>query len=958
MSGNSLRRVPAAVTLLLILIFSLLTGMGIEAGSFELSRPALASTGPDLTITAIMLSPELPKTGETVTISIIVENQGTDSADSSRLTGTLDGEEVLSVWLAPLTSGASITETFTWQAEVGDHCFIAFADANDVVDESDETNNSAIIHFSTLAADLIVKAITWTPQSVSVGDTVTFAVLIENAGAKISAWSSVEVLIDGISRGQYNVPRIPPGDNATTSFSWKTRAGEHLISAVVDPFNKIPENDETNNELSVSYSTAYPDLVINDITWSPSMIFTNSAVRFSVEVGNIGPGKSNPALFAFFINDDCRYTVLCNQINANSTTSQTFDLKLGEGEHSIRAVIDCDNRIIEADETNNERIVDLIMGGPDLTLFINHVEPNYRQKGDTVTVEIVVHNIGKAQAEPCQLDYYLDGELVKQRNIEAMEAGSSISDEYVYTVQSASHKLKVMVDPENLITEVDETNNVKEIDLNNDVGTDLVLADISVSPESPNIGERVDITATVKNTGSGPASYSYVAFYIDGAENALSQISYLNSGEETSTTFNWTAQAGTHTVKIVADSSDWVNEDNEDNNEKTITVTTKTPDLAISSISWSPLVPAPGDTVTFTATVKNLGIAQADEFCLQYLVDGLSKGTHSIAALGIGDSRVKEFFWIAEPGLHEVTIAIDYENKIAEIDENNNNLTLGFPPPDIAIVSFSSSTTNPRDGEKITLDLMITNQGPGKSAPSRIQIDVDDVPLAVVDIAGLGPNETAQQSFSWQAESGQHTIKATADISNAVWETDERNNEKSLELTVLSGREPESPSGSTEVTIPSSEASNPLADVHASITGKVTDIEIGGYLILTMRAANAGSTDVHFDANLVLPDGMSVVSPDSELTGDNTYAINLSLEAGKDEQSDIYIESIRNGSFIIKGQFAPNSASMQSFSIPVTVRDKHNGLWQLFDNGFYWIAAIVGAVIIIFFVILAYSKNS
>ena len=956
MSGNSLRRVSAAVTLLVMVIFSLLTGMGIEAGSFKLSHPALASTGLDLTITAIILSPELPKAGETLTISIIVENHGTDNADSSLLTGTLDGEEVLSVWLTPFASGASVTRTVTWQAEIGDHCFIAFADANDVVDESDETNNSAVIHFSTLAADLIVKAITWTPQSVSVGEMVTFAVLIENAGSIISAWSSVEVLIDGTSRGQYDVPRILPGDNVTTSFSWKTRAGEHLISAVVDPFNKIPENDETNNKLSVSYSTAYPDLVINDITWSPSIIFPGSAAKFTIEVGNIGPGKSNPALLAFFINDNCQYTVLCGQISANSTVSQTCDLTLGEGKHSIRAVIDYDNRIIEADETNNERIVDLIMGGPDLTLFVDRVEPNYRQKGDIVTVRIALHNIGRAQADQCQIDYYLDGELVKQRNIGAMEAGSSIFDEYSYTVQSASHKLKVMVDPENLIMEEDETNNIKEIDLNNDVGTDLVLADISASPESPNIGEGVDITATIKNIGSGPASYSYVAFYIDGTENAISQINYLNSGEEISTTFNWTAQAGTHTLKVVADSSDWVNEDNEDNNEKTITITTKTPDLAISSISWSPLVPAPGDTVTFTATVKNLGIAQADEFRLQYLVDGLSKGMHSIADLEIGGSRVKEFFWIAEPGLHEVIIAVDYENKIAEIDENNNNLALGFPPPDIAIVSFSSSTTNPRDGEKIIIDLTITNQGPGKSAPSRIQIDVDDVPLAVVDMAGLGPNETAQQSFSWQAESGLHTIKATADISNAVWEIDERNNEKSLVLTVLSGREPEGLSGSPEVTIPSSEASNPLADVQASITGKITDIEIGEYLILTMRVANVGNTDVHFDANLVLPDGMSVVSPDSELTGDNTYAINLNLEAGKDEQSDIYIDSIRDGSFIIKGQFAPNSASMRSFSIPVTVRDKNNGLWQLFDNGFYLIVVVVGVVIIIFLMILAYSK--
>jgi hypothetical protein len=331
---------------------------------------------------------------------------------------------------------------------------------------------------------------------------------------------------------------------------------------------------------------------------------------------------------------------------------------------------------------------------------------------------------------------------------------------------------------------------------------------------------------------------------------------------------------------------------------------------------------------------------------------------HSIAALEIGGSRVKEFFWVAEHGFHEVTLAVDYENKIVEIDESNNNLKIGFPPPDIAVVSFSSSATEPRAGDRIILDLEITNQGPGKSAPNRIQIDVDDVPLAAVDIAGLEPDATAQQSFSWQAESGVHTIKATADISNAVWEIDEKNNEKSLELTVLSQQEPENPSGSPEVTIPGSGTNNSLSAVQASITGKITDVKIGKYLILTIKATNEGTTDAQFDANLVLPDGMRIVSPDSEPTGDNTYTIRLNLEAGKEKQWDIHIKPIRDGSFIIKGQLAPNSDAMQSFSIPVTVSDKNNGLSQLFGNSFYLIAAIGGIVIAIFLVILAYSRHS
>ena len=79
---------------------------------------------------------------------------------------------------------------------------------------------------------------------------------------------------------------------------------------------------------------------------------------------------------------------------------------------------------------------------------------------------------------------------------------------------------------------------------------------------------------------------------------------------------------------------------------------------------------------------------------------------------------------------------------------------------------------------------------------------------------------------------------------------------------------------------------------------------------------------------------------------------------GKDEQEDIYIEAIHDGSFIIEGQFTPNLASTQSFSIPVAVKGEKDGSGQLFDNGFYVIGAMVGVFITLFLIILVYTRHS
>ncbi len=104
---------------------------------------------------------------------------------------------------------------------------------------------------------------------------------------------------------------------------------------------------------------------------------------------------------------------------------------------------------------------------------------------------------------------------------------------------------------------------------------DLTLnsSDISFSSSSPTEGDSVTISATIHNTNDTNADNFTVELLVDGVFQANNTLTVGNNSQDT-TQFSWTSVQGTHTVKIVADTDDVIDELNETNNNasKQITV--------------------------------------------------------------------------------------------------------------------------------------------------------------------------------------------------------------------------------------------------------------------------------------------------------------------------------------------------------------------------------------------------
>jgi hypothetical protein len=101
---------------------------------------------------------------------------------------------------------------------------------------------------------------------------------------------------------------------------------------------------------------------------------------------------------------------------------------------------------------------------------------------------------------------------------------------------------------------------------------DLTVDSISFTPTSPTEGNNVKINTNIKNTGEYGATHFTVEFKLDGNFSS-SKIISLSANESTDLEFTWySAQEGSHTIEIIADSDNNISESNEDNNEKSTSI--------------------------------------------------------------------------------------------------------------------------------------------------------------------------------------------------------------------------------------------------------------------------------------------------------------------------------------------------------------------------------------------------
>ncbi|OGO30532.1 MAG: hypothetical protein A2Z29_11165 [Chloroflexi bacterium RBG_16_56_11] len=778
-----MKRVPAKSLLSAVLIFSVII-TGIAWAGLINPRASAATSGIDLVVENISLSPANPVIADTVSITVTIKNSGTELAPDSYVVCYVDASILSTQAVAPLAAGTMTTKTFTWQAQPGLHTVKATADSSELVPETDETNNTRTFTFTTLAPDLFVESLSWSPVNPSRNDKVTFSITVKNQGNAKSAQTNVNFFIDASSKGYQNIAALDPETAATVTYEWYAPSGQHDLRTVVDESNIVKESDENNNEYSLAFSTYPPDLIIQSITWSPQNPSKNDQVTFTITVKNQGNGRSDSCFLGYYFDEQYQAAFPIASLAAGATAQLTVTKTITATSHSLRAVIDLYKEVLESDNDNNESNVRIETSAPDLVAKDLTWIPSNAGVGDTLTFTATIKNEGIGRAEASHVAYVIGGSFWGYADIAALAAGAQATTTFQVLAQFGEINVMFITDSDNKIQETNEANNIitKSVPI---ILPDLSISSINWAPINPAIGDTVTFTVTLVNLSGGKAENFYLGYFIDDTLLISESIYSLGSHANITKTCTWTAKNGRHTFRAVADSTTHITETDENNNEDSIVVVPYMPDLAVGIITWSPADMPAGSEVTFSIEIKNTGSLKSGPSRVTYYVDDTIAGYQDIEGLAAGDKAIKAFPWVTSAGPHSLDVVTDSNDQIMEIDEDNNSKHVDLPPPDLVIQSIMRSPENVSIGDNVTFTATVKNQGKNKSLGTQVAFYLDDEYILSQDLPEIVAGGTAESSFEWFAVSGKHSIRIDSDVDNLVTETDETNNDMLIDFSTL-----------------------------------------------------------------------------------------------------------------------------------------------------------------------------
>jgi parallel beta-helix repeat protein len=141
---------------------------------------------------------------------------------------------------------------------------------------------------------------------------------------------------------------------------------------------------------------------------------------------------------------------------------------------------------------------------------------------------------------------------------------------------------------------------------------DLTVTGMSRSPANPVETDAITLSATVRNAGDAASGPTSVNFYLGTTLAGSANVGGLAAGASTTVSASiGTRTAGSYQVSAKVDENNAVIEKNEANNAFTdstqLVVTPVASSDLVGQVSWTPSNPAAGNTVTFSATVRNQG---------------------------------------------------------------------------------------------------------------------------------------------------------------------------------------------------------------------------------------------------------------------------------------------------------------------------------------------------------------
>lgn len=501
---------------------SVKTNMNVCIKAFTSTGP----TTPDLVISSLD-APVNAAPGAAININNTVKNQGSAASGSFDVNlylsadQSLDGTDNLLVGRSVNSLAAGATSSATTLATIpvtasGSYYILAEADANNTIDESSESNNTADDSIQIGQADLLVTSVNGTDTTYP-GQPMTINNTVENQGNLAAANLSVGFYLSAdstydtgdVSLGSRTVSSLAAGSANTAStivtLDSQTASGSYYIIVVADPNNAVDESDEGNNASDAYLITVNeapkPDLFISNLS-APVSAVAGTNVSVVNAVTNEGPGVAGSFPIQFYLSNDSVFDAsdialgsrTVSGLAANSTSSVTTTLTIPSsttaGSYYILAVADLASNLAEINEDNNSSSTGPISitaapaNLPDLIMTLVD-GPTSGRIGRSIYVSNTVKNQGTVKSTSFMVKFYFSLDQTLDAASDIYLGSRSVSSLAVNATSKATTTIKI---PSNtglvgksyyVIAVADANAAVKESIETNNTGYDPVSVKIS-----------------------------------------------------------------------------------------------------------------------------------------------------------------------------------------------------------------------------------------------------------------------------------------------------------------------------------------------------------------------------------------------------------------------------------------------------------------------------------------------
>jgi subtilase family serine protease len=584
--------------------------------------------------------------------------------------------------------------------------------------------NATINNITILSPHPHITNLTWFPVGGKVGDAIIVNAAVTNDGTANITGLVVSFYVDApyVIPAYQSVMTVAKSGQNISSFNWNTTGldvGNHTVKASLKP-DWPSENITSNITLGIGGKA---DLAVMTVTIMPDTVDIGDTVNITIDIKNIGTWDSTPTNVSItYVQGIESHNLAWLPLNALAPGESAFiyynwaTTGLSFWNLEIMVRVDPENTVNETVLSNNKGSATLtVRAKPDLlisALNMTFLEQKVTSahKGDIVSINAVLGNIGTRPSDPTTLSFYLDGSTtpLKTMDVLGIVLGGAPVMPYTWDTSNVSignHTIRVIIDPLNNNTELNETNN--ELSLNVTVlpargFVDLTVLSVSLDPKTPSVGQYVSVQAAIKNLGTAKALNVSVQFaYIVNKTNIAFDTEVVSSvapGESLNVTIRWatgTLSSGSYVLNVTIDPLNNLQEKDRTNNFKSLpfALAPKSPGpgkvvLHIDALVLSTAKPNADKSVVVSVTVRNSGDRNGTNIKVVLFVDDIEIGTQTIPSLPKnGGTTTVNFTWKPAKGLHEV-VARAYIGTSAVPDDTSSKVVRATEGSKAALGSY------------------------------------------------------------------------------------------------------------------------------------------------------------------------------------------------------------------------------------------------------------------------------